>query len=65
MPDSLISNHSAYLASLRCCPPSPDQLSVMTGMRIDAGIVIHVAFRYEFGKTVRVVATHDVGKYVG
>ena len=33
MPDSLISNHSAYVASLRCCPPSPDQLSVMTGMR--------------------------------
>jgi hypothetical protein len=33
MPDSLISNHSAYVASLRCCPPSPDQLSIMTGMR--------------------------------
>src|SRR5271165_1923920 len=33
MPDSLVSNHSAYVASLRCCPPSPDQLSVMTGMR--------------------------------
>jgi hypothetical protein len=33
MPDSLISNHSAYVASLRGCPPSPDRLSVLAGMR--------------------------------
>ena len=34
MPDSLISNHTAYVASFRGCPPSPDRLSVLAGMRI-------------------------------
>jgi len=33
MPDSLISNHTAYVASLRGCPPSPDRLSALAGMR--------------------------------
>ena len=33
MPDSLISNHPAYVASLRGCPSCPDQLSAMAGMR--------------------------------
>src|SRR5882762_2914766 len=33
MPDSLISNHTAYVASFRGCPPSPDRLSVLAGMR--------------------------------
>lgn len=33
MPDTLISNYSAYVASLRCCPSCPDQLSALAGMR--------------------------------
>lgn len=33
MPDSLISNHTAYVASLRGCPSCPDRLSVLAGMR--------------------------------
>ena len=33
MTDSLISNHTAYVASLRCCPSCPDRLSALAGMR--------------------------------
>jgi hypothetical protein len=33
MTDSLISNHTAYVASLRGCPSCPDRLSVLAGMR--------------------------------
>src|SRR5271166_1133626 len=33
MPDSLISNHRAYVTSLRGCPSCSDRLSVMAGMR--------------------------------
>jgi DHA2 family multidrug resistance protein len=33
MPDSLISKPPACVASLRYCPPSPDQLSAITGIR--------------------------------
>src|ERR1700730_16628758 len=36
MPDSLISNHTAYVASLRGCPSCPDRLSVLAGMRTRA-----------------------------
>jgi hypothetical protein len=33
MPDSLISSHTAYVASLRGCPSCPDRLSALAGMR--------------------------------
>jgi len=33
MPDTLISNHTAYVASLRGCPSCPDRLSALAGMR--------------------------------
>ena len=33
MPDSLISNHTAYVAPLRGCPSCPDRLSAIAGMR--------------------------------
>ena len=33
MPDSLLSNHTAYVASLRGCPSCPDRLSAIAGMR--------------------------------
>lgn len=36
MADSLIFNSPAYVASLRSCPSSPDQLSGITGMRNEA-----------------------------
>jgi hypothetical protein len=37
MPDSLLSNHTAYVASLRGCPSCPDRLSAIAGMRTSEG----------------------------
>jgi hypothetical protein len=42
--------------------PVPHECHQASATGLDAGIVIHVAFRHEFGETVRVVAIHDVGK---
>jgi hypothetical protein len=50
MPDSLISKPPACVASLRYCPPSPDQLSAITGIR-NSQIYDGIAQNVDYGIT--------------
>ncbi len=71
MPDSLISNHTAYVASLRGCPSCPDRLSVLAGMRtkcvqvlrhLNAALAAWVRWKYRRFKRRERASMHWLGR---